>query len=128
MFEHHTQPMLPTIVFACRMVRSAAVAVLLVGAALAIGVAGFHWINGLPFIDSLLNASMILSGMGIIDPPDSNAGKLFASGYALLSGVVILSTFTVIMSPLAHRLLHGFHHAHGPRAPGGAGAGAKRAV
>ena len=77
--------------------------------ALGIGVLGYHHFAGLPWIDSLLNASMILTGMGPIDPMRSDAAKLFASLYALFSGVVFLTAVALLLSPIFHRLLHHFH-------------------
>ena len=77
--------------------------------ALSIGVAGYHFIAGLPWIDALLNASMILTGMGPVDVLRSNAAKVFASLYALFSGVVFISLMGLLLSPIAHRVLHKFH-------------------
>jgi hypothetical protein len=83
--------------------------VALVGCALSIGVVGYHWIAGLPWIDALLNASMILGGMGPVDALHSDGAKLFASAYALFSGVVFISAIGVFVAPAVHRFLHKFH-------------------
>ena len=64
---------------------------------------------GLPFTDAFLNASMILSGMGPVDVMTSNSSKIFASLYALFSGITFLSTIAVILAPFLHRALHRFH-------------------
>lgn len=74
-----------------------------------IGVTGYHAFAGLPWIDSLLNASMILTGMGPVDPMKSVGAKLFASAYALFSGLVFLSSAGILFSPIFHRFLHKFH-------------------
>ncbi len=74
-----------------------------------IGSAGYHFLGDLPWIDSLLNASMILSGMGPVDPLKTTAAKLFATFYALYSGVAFLSIVAILMTPLLHRFLHTFH-------------------
>jgi hypothetical protein len=84
-------------------------AVGLLGTCLAIGVAGYHFIEGLPWIDALLNASMILSGMGPVNPLTTTCGKLFASCYALLSGVAFISTMGIVLAAPLHRLMHRFH-------------------
>ena len=84
-------------------------ALVIVTGALSIGVAGYHFIAGLPWIDALLNASMILTGMGPVDVLRSNAAKIFASLYALFSGVVFISLMGLLLSPIAHRVLHKFH-------------------
>lgn len=78
-------------------------------AALGLGVAGYHWIAQLHWVDALVNASMILGGMGPVDPLPSDAAKIFASAYALFSGVVFISTMAVMLSPALHRALHKFH-------------------
>jgi hypothetical protein len=82
---------------------------LVVGVALGIGVLGYHWLAELPWIDSLLNASMILGGMGPVDPLHSTAAKVFASVYALFSGLAFIGIAGFILAPFVHRLLHKFH-------------------
>lgn len=82
--------------------------VILLGSLL-IGVMGYHWTQDLSYLDSLLNASMILTGMGPVDPMTTNASKLFASAYAIFSGVVFLTTIAFVFAPVAHRFLHKFH-------------------
>ena len=76
---------------------------------LAIGILGYHFVVGFTWVDSILNASMILGGMGPVNPIDSVGGKLFASFYALFSGVIFLVVAGIIIAPLAHRLLHRLH-------------------
>ncbi len=78
-------------------------------AAWGIGIFGYHFIAGLTWIDAVLNAAMILGGMGPVNPILTTAGKLFAAGYALFSGVVFLMAAGVIGAPLLHRILHHFH-------------------
>lgn len=77
--------------------------------ALGIGVVGYHVWGELDWLDSLLNASMILGGMGPVDPITTVAGKLFASFYALFSGLVFIGLSGFLMAPFVHRLLHIFH-------------------
>lgn len=95
--------------FARRMLRS----VLLCGAfvliSLAIGMMGFHWIEGMAWIDAFLNASMLLSGMGPVGSPASDAGKLFAGIYALYSGFAVLVGAAIVLAPVVHRALHQFN-------------------
>jgi len=91
------------------MALSALVAYAIVSVALLAGVVGYHSIAGLGWIDSILNASMILTGMGPVDPMTTTAAKLFASAYALFSGVVFLSAMGIVLSPIFHRILHAFH-------------------
>ena len=108
-FEHHTQPLLPRTKFLLRLGRSGLLAALLVGGSLAMGILGYHHFVGLAWIDSLLEASMILGGMGPINPIETTSGKLFASFYALYSGIAFLTTAAVLVAPVLHRFLHRFH-------------------
>lgn len=109
MFETRHHPLASPAVFRRRLVRHAAAAAALIGGSLAVGVVGYHALEGLPFIDSLLNASMILGGMGPVDTLHTATGKLFASAYALYSGFIALIAAGVLFAPVIHRLLHRFH-------------------
>jgi hypothetical protein len=108
-YESKTEPLLPLGRFAHRMLGHAAVAATIIAAALVVGICGYHWSEGISWIDALLEASMILSGMGPVHEPLHTAGKLFASAYALFSGVVFLGLAAVILAPVLHRVLHKFH-------------------
>jgi hypothetical protein len=109
MFEHHRTPLLPAAAFARRMARFAATSAVLVAGALALGVAGYHGIARLPWVDALLNAAMILSGMGPVDRMETTAAKLFATAYALFGGVAFVTTVAVLFAPLVHRFFHLLH-------------------
>jgi hypothetical protein len=109
MFEHRSEPLLPRPQFYARMARSFAVTLGIVAASLIMGSAGYHFFGGLAWIDALLNAAMILTGMGPVNPMTTAAGKLFATFYALYSGIAFLSMVAVILGPVVHRLLHKFH-------------------
>ena len=89
--------------------RGVGVACVALGGGLALGILGYHYIAGLAWIDALLNAAMILTGMGEIDPLVSNGAKVFASMYALFSGIVFLTAAGAILAPTFHRVLHKFH-------------------
>lgn len=109
MFEHRTDKLLPRPEFLKRMARSAGICLGVVAFSLTMGTAGYHFFGELPWLDALLNASMILAGMGPVDPVRSAEGKLFATGYALYSGVAFLTTMAILLAPLAHRFMHKFH-------------------
>lgn len=96
--------------FVVRMLRSAVFAVLLLAVALGVGILGYHVLEGLPWTDSFLNASMILGGMGPVDPMKTEAGKIFAGCYALFSGLAFIALAGLMFTPVAHRLLHHFHY------------------
>ena len=109
MFESRYEPILPARVFFHRLLKCLGLVLIIVVIALSIGIAGYHFVAGLPWIDALLNASMILTGMGPVDEMKTNAAKIFASMYALFSGVVFISMMGLLLSPIAHRVLHKFH-------------------
>jgi hypothetical protein len=109
MYEHHRQPLASRQVFARRLALNGLVGLLLLGFSLAIGMLGYHFLESLSWIDALLNASMILGGMGPVNPLQTTAGKLFASFYAIYSGVILLASVGVLVAPIFHRFLHHFH-------------------
>ncbi len=109
MYEHRTQPLMSRERFTWRMLRHALVAFGVIGVGLGVGVLGYHWLEDMGWIDSLLNASMIFSGEGPIAPPKTDAGKIFASFYGLISVIVFLSSIGVLLAPAIHRGLHKFH-------------------
>jgi hypothetical protein len=109
MFERRHEPMLPRAAFLRRILYHASIAAGIVFGSLALGVLGYHFLEGLSWIDALLNAAMLLGGMGPVDALHTRAGKLFAAGYALYAGVVFLVVAGVLFAPLFHRFLHRFH-------------------
>ena len=118
LYEHHSQPLLPRGQFLRRLLAHTGVAASLLGASLALGMLGYHFTVGLDWLDSLLNASMILGGMGPVDRIATPSGKIFASAYALFAGVVFLAVSAIIVAPVAHRILHQLHlEDENPREP-----------
>jgi hypothetical protein len=107
--ERRDQPLLSRREFAWRYIRWGAVAATILLGSLGLGVCGYHYLEGLPWIDSLLNASMILGGMGPVDTLKTNAGKIFASLYALYSGLALISIAGLMLTPVVHRFFHKFH-------------------
>jgi hypothetical protein len=107
--ERRHDPLLPRKDFLTRELRYTGGALLIVTFSLSIGILGYHQFGHLGWVDSLLNASFILTGMGPVDQLHTVAGKLFASAYAIFSGIAFLSTIGIMMTPLAHRFLHRFH-------------------
>ena len=114
-YESRHQPLLPVELFFNRLIRNILAAMAILVLFLGIGIIGYHTTCGFEWIDSVLNASMILSGMGPVVPdPCENACasaicKIFASCYALVSGVVFITTIGIIVAPIAHRIFHRFH-------------------
>jgi len=109
MFEHHSEVLLPWPLFLRRMGRYAAAALILVVVSWLIGIAGYMYFENLSLIDAILNSAMLLGGMGPVNELHTVGGKLFASVYALFSGLVFLLTAGVLAAPGLHRLLHQFH-------------------
>ena len=109
MFERKSHALLSPRAFRRRMLRMAGLALALVVLALTVGAAGYRGFEGLSWLDATLNAAMILTGMGPVDPVRTTEGKLFAIAFALFSGVVFLTIVALILAPIGHRLLHHFH-------------------
>ncbi len=108
-FEHRTEPLLSKRAFIARLLRSAAAAFVILLGSLGLGVFGYHVFCELGWLDALVNASMILSGMGPVDPITTTAGKWFESAYALFSGVAFLTSVSVFLAPAIHRIMHRLH-------------------
>ncbi|MBX7181544.1 MAG: hypothetical protein K1X82_05490 [Bacteroidia bacterium] len=106
MFEHSKRPLASSRKYVQRQLKFVLYSLLLLGVSLGIGIVGYHYLGGLGWIDSLLNASMILTGMGPVNPMQTDASKIFASFYALFSGVAFLTMAAVMFAPLIHRFLH----------------------
>ncbi len=108
-FETRRQQLASPEVFRRRLMRSFAVGSLMVAVSLAVGMVGYGVTESLSPLDAFLNASMILSGMGPLHDPKTDAGKLFAGIYALYSGFAVLVIAGVTFAPAIHRVLHRFH-------------------
>jgi len=109
MLEHQKRPLLPPREFLRRQFRYGLFSVVILIFSIGIGTIGYHLFGGLAWIDSFLNASMILTGMGPVDHLDTAAGKIFSALYALFSGIAFLTFVAVLFTPAYHRFLHKFH-------------------
>ena len=109
MYERRMHPILSRADFTKRVARHGMLALIVLALALWVGVAGYHYLGELEWLDALLNASMILGGMGPVDPLHKPVAKLFASFYALFSGLAFIGVVSLLVAPFAHRLLHRFH-------------------
>jgi hypothetical protein len=108
-YEKRHQRLAPPSVLFERLGRNATLALGMIAASLAAGMAGYMYFEKLALIDAFLNAAMILAGMGPVATMQTSGGKIFAGLYAIYSGVFIIAATAVIMAPLIHRLLHKFH-------------------
>src|SRR5262245_44556661 len=109
MFESHQHPVISHRAFLIRMMHSIAIGIFIIAISLGLGMAGYHYIEQLPWIDAYENAVMILSCMGPVADMKTSYGKFFAGTYALFSGIVFLFTAGIVFTPLFHRLIHKFH-------------------
>jgi hypothetical protein len=109
MYEHHSKPVISRKAFAARISANIGIAVLLSSVSLGLGMLGYRYLVGLAWIDSFLNASMILGGMGPVDAVKTDGGKLFAGCFALFSGLWVIIMMGLILAPVFHRILHRFH-------------------
>jgi hypothetical protein len=108
-YERRHQPLASRAVFYSRITKSAIWALVIVALSLAIGTAGYAYYEGMPAIDAFANAAMILSGMGPLTPLYTTGGKLFASFYAVASGLLLFAIAGLMLAPVYHRILHRFH-------------------
>jgi len=109
-FERRHEPLAPPAYYRRRLLKSSLLAGGVIGVSLAIGILGYHYFGGIEsWVDCLYSASMILGGMGPVADLKTNGGKVFASFYALYSGVALLTSVGVLIAPALHRALHRFH-------------------
>lgn len=113
MYESKSHRPIAPALFVRRLLRHAAAAAALVVISVAVGMAGYEHFEGLAWRDAFLNAAMIAGGMGPVDAPRTNPGKVFAGVYALYSGLVFIVTAGLLLAPVVHRVLHKFHWEQG---------------
>lgn len=109
MYEPKTHPPIPRRHFVRRVLHHAAAGLALLLFSLGLGIAGYAHFEKLPWRDAFLNAAMLMGGMGPVDAPHTDGGKLFAGLYALYAGLVFLVTAGLVLAPVVHRLMHKFH-------------------
>ncbi len=109
MYEHKSQPLAPRPKYYKRVARNLSISGTLIFLCLMIGILGYHYTADIPWLDSLHNASMILSGMGPVVEIKTDGGKWFSSFYALFSGIMFITNIGIILAPIAHRFFHKLH-------------------
>jgi hypothetical protein len=110
-----SQQVAPRARFLRRLAASVSIGLALIAVSLLVGMAGYHWLVALSWVDAYENAAMILSGMGPVATPETWGGKVFAGTYALYSGIAVLATTAVMFAPVIHRFLHYLHADPGPK-------------
>ena len=108
-YEKKSQPLATPSLFRSRLLLNLGTATVVIAAALGVGMAGYHWIAGMKWVDAYLNSAMILSGMGPVGDLESSAAKLFAGTYAIICGLLIFGVAGIVLAPVFHRVLHTFH-------------------
>ena len=109
MYERHHQKPIPRRHFVRRLIIHFLGSLALIIVSLLIGMIGYQYYEGLPWRDAFLNAAMLLGGMGPVDSPQTDGGKLFAGLYALYAGLILLIAAGIFIAPGIHRMLHLFH-------------------
>jgi hypothetical protein len=109
LYEHRHEPVLTRRQFVRRLVRHGGFAAIIVGVSLLAGTLGYMGFAHLAPIDALLNAAMLLGGMGPVGAIDGTAGKLFATAFALYAGLMFVAVTGILLAPVFHRVLHHFH-------------------
>ena len=109
MYESRKHPLLPRVHFFRRLVLHFAAAMGLLMGSLLLGMAGYAYFETLAWRDAFLNSAMLLGGMGPVDAPSTDGGKVFAGLYALYAGLVFIVAAGLVFIPVLHRLLHKFH-------------------
>jgi len=108
-FEHHRQPLANRKVFLRRLARCAVVAAVFLSVTIYAGAAVYHYVEGLAWVDALLNAVMIMTGLGLVDTLHTTSAKIFTSIYAIVTALVFYGVLAILFAPLIHRFLHNFH-------------------
>lgn len=109
MYESRTEQPLSRVEFGVRMLSHVVAALSLLLLSIGIGMYGYIYFENLSRIDAFLNVAMLLGGMGPVNLPATEDGKLFASLYALYAGLVFVIGTAMVLTPIAHRVLHTFH-------------------
>jgi hypothetical protein len=109
MFEPRKEPLLSRALFLRRLLKYGAVSCGLALLSLILGILGYWYFEGMPWIDAFVNAAMLLGGMGPVGELHTQAGKLFAGAYALYCGLVVIISMGILLAPMFHRFLHKFH-------------------
>ncbi len=109
MFEHHHERLLPRNLFLRRLAKYALISIGLILVSLLIGMVGYNTFEGYSWVDSFLNAAMLMGGMGPVGTLQTDGGKVFAGTYALYCGLIELVAIGVFAAPIVHRFLHHFH-------------------
>ena len=109
MYEHHSHKLLPTHLFVKRVAQHAGWVALIIGGSLAIGMTGFMSIAHFNAVDAFLDASMLLGGMGPVGELSSDAAKIFAGCFALYAGIIFIASASILIAPVAHRVMHKLH-------------------
>ena len=109
MYEPHTAELLTTAQFVGRLLRHGGIVLVLIVVSLVGGMLGYVYLARMSWVDAFLNASMLLGGMGPVGDLPNEASKIFAGCYALYAGLAFIVSASILIAPVAHRVLHKLH-------------------
>lgn len=108
-FESRKDPLASSEKFLARLMNCIGFGILFMSMVLLIGMLGYHFIEDMSWINAFTNSALTLADMGLITPVTTDAGKIFAGIFALLSGLIFFSVIGIIFAPIIHRIFHKFH-------------------
>jgi hypothetical protein len=109
MYEHRHQPLITWSQFYLRILRCVTVTAVCLLLTVLVGAIGYRSFEHLSWVDAILNAVLVMTGLGLTVTLQTTAAKIFTSIYAILSAIVFFAGIAVLFSPLIHRALHHFH-------------------
>lgn len=109
MYERSGTKPISACAFALRVARHFLFSLGLLAASLVAGMAGYSSFEGLAWRDAFLNTAMLLGGMGPVNPPLTDGGKVFAGIFALYAGLLFIFVLALMLAPVVHRIMHRFH-------------------
>ena len=109
LFEHHQQPLVSKEIFLKRVAKCVWAATLLLTGTIFLGAFVYHYCEGLSWLEAMMNAIMIMTGLGLVDTIHSIPAKIFTCFYAIITALVFYIVLAIIFAPLIHRFLHQFH-------------------
>ncbi len=99
----------PSYSLATHLARNLFAGIIFIALALYAGMCGYHFLEGMSWVDAYENAAMILSGMGPVTKLQHTNAKIFAGCYALFSGLAFIAVMAVVFSPVIHQFFRRIH-------------------
>ena len=109
MYEQRRDAMLPWPAFVLRVLGHLTAGLAIFAVGIIPGMIGFRVLEHYSWLDAFLNTCMLLGGMGQVNPINSQGGKFFAGCFALFAGLIFIAVASLVVAPIAHRVLHRLH-------------------